>query len=506
MSFLGIDIGTSGCKSGIISDNGELLAYSYQEYNHYFPQAGWAELNVVEVWEKVKQTIKAVTRSPVKDPIKALAVISMGEAMVPVNKDREILGPSILIYDTRGETYTQKLNESLPNDYLYPKTGNTFGGFFSMTKLMWIKEKQPELYERADYFLPWTSFISFMLGADPVVDFSLANRTLLFDINKESWSDELLTISKLDREKLPETLPAGSIIGQVSHKIAQSMELPAGIPIVLGAHDQCANAVGCGVIHKGQAMLGMGSFICLLPVSTEKLQSHLAIPLGVNTEHHAVPGHFVSFIYNQGGSVVKWFRDTFAEFERQSYEKNGKNIYTKLFSEIPDTPGNMAMLPYFTNNGLPDFYPNTSGVMTGLRLETTRGEILQGIIESIMFDLKKTMDPLAKIGLDVKVIIAVGGGSKSEKWVQISADILGCPIHRPHVSEAGILGAAIIAGVGCESFINYTEAASVMVQSGDTFFPDSVKQAIFQKKYLTHKNLREKLSGFLDDLSHTHEV
>jgi len=503
MSFLGIDTGTTGCKSGIFSETGELLAFSYQEYDHAFPKPGWAELDPIEVWEKVKQTIKSVMRAPGIDTVKALAVTSMGEAMVPVNKNREILGPSILIYDNRGEAYTESLKNSLSNDYLYPKTGNTFGGHFSMTKLMWIKENQPNLYGQADYFLPWTSFISFMLGAEPIVDFSLANRTLLFDINKESWSDELLSIAELDRDKLPETQPAGTVIGKVSTTIAQKLELPAGIPIVLGSHDQCTNAIGCGVIDQGQAMLSMGTFICLMPVYDMKHQSQLAVPLGINTEHHAVPDHFVSFIYNQGGSVVKWFRDTFADAEHQCFEDEGRDIYSKLFSEIPDSPGKLMMLPYFTSTGLPDFSPHTSGVMTGLRLETTRGEILQGIVESIMFDLKTTVEPLGEIYPELNNIIAVGGGSKSEKWVQICADILGSPIHRPRVSEAGVLGAAIIAGVGFGGFQSYTQATSDMVKIADTFYPDPLQQSVYQKKFETYGELREKLQGFLENLSQT---
>jgi len=501
MSLLGIDVGTTGCKAGIFSESGEMLALAYREYDPRNPRPDWAELDAAEVWTKVKQTISAVTQTPGITPIQALAVSTMGEAMVPVSKEREILGPSILIYDSRGQAYTQDLRRVLPDETLYPKTGNTFGFFFSMVKLMWVKENEPDLYARTDFFLPWTSFISFMLGADPVVDYALANRTLLFDINARTWSDALLEVSGIDREKLPETRQAGTVIGQVSADIAKELHLTPGLPIVMGTHDQCANAVGCGAIDAGQAMLGMGTFTTLVPVFTEKYDPQLAIPLGVNTEHHAVPDRFVSFIYNQGGSVVKWFRDTFAANDKKVYENRGEDIYVQLFSEIPESISSLILLPYFTTTGLPDFSPHTSGVITGLHLTSSRGEILQGIIESILFDLKMTIEPLREMGLDLTEYIAVGGGSKSDRWVQTCADIFGSPIRRPFVTEAGVLGSAMIAGVGSGIFRDYGSAVRDMVRMGDQFTPNLKKGVFYHWKYEKFLDLRNRLTPLLEDLS-----
>ncbi len=501
MSLLGIDIGTTGCKSAVFSEEGELLALAYEEYDHHSPQPGWAELDSVEVWEKTKSTITQVTHTPGIGSIDALAVTSLGEAMVPVTKEREILGSSILNYDIRGQDYANALKDLLPNETVYPITGVNFSYLFSMTKMMWIKNHQPDLYEKADFFLPWSAFISFMLGGDPVVDFSTASRTYLFDINKEDWSDDLLALSGLDRAKLPLTVQAGRIIGQVSDSISALLNLPKGLPIVIGAHDQCANAVGSGVINDGQVMLGMGTFTCAVPVFSQRYQTAKAIQLGVNTEHHAVPRHFVSFIYNQGGSVVKWFRDTFAGLDARNCQAQGDEIYEHLFNEMPSEPGNLVMLPYFSISGLPELTGETSGIIAGLRLTTQRGEILKGIVESIILDLRMTLGSLSEVGLGMEEVVTVGGGSKSDAWMQICADILGCPMRRTRVVESGTLGSAITAGVGSGIYSDYHEAVRRTVAMGEYFEPINANQAVYDQKFGQFIILRERMMNYLGELT-----
>ncbi len=326
MSLLGIDVGTTGCKAAVFSTEGRLLAAAYEEYDIQRPKPGRAELDALKVWQKIKKIISKVVAASASDPVKALAVSSLGEAMVPVTADRQILGPSILNFDARGEEYIESLGRLLDEKRLYQINGNTLGNHYGLTKLKWLKEHQPQLYERADKFLLWESFVSFMLGAEPIVDYSLANRTLLFDIGRASWSEEILNLTGVERSKLPGVAPSGTVIGVVSGRIAAELGLPAQVAIVTGAHDQCACAVGCGVINKGRAVYGMGTFMCITPVFSRRREAGVMIERGLNTEHHAAPGRYVSFIYNQGGSLVKWFRDTFAVAERRQAAERGQDI------------------------------------------------------------------------------------------------------------------------------------------------------------------------------------
>jgi xylulokinase len=501
MSLLGIDVGTTGCKAAVFSEEGHLLASAYEEYDVQRPKPGWAELDAVEVWAKVKKMISKVVSSSASDPVKALAVSSLGEAMVPVTEDRQVLGPSILNFDARGEEYLESLSSVLDNERLYRINGNTLGNHYSLTKLKWIKEHQTDLYRRAHKLLLWSSFVSFMLGADPVVDYSLANRTLLFDIDRGSWSEELLELARLDRSKLPDTAPSGTVIGTVSDRIADGLGLLPNVSIVTGAHDQCANAVGCGVIKEGRAVYGMGTFICITPVFSQRRAPAMMIERGLNTEHHAVSGQYVSFIYNQGGSLVKWFRDTFAAAERGQAEETGRDIYADLISEIPEGPSGIMILPHFTTTGPPAFISDSCGVIAGLRLETSRGDILKGILEGTTFYLKECVESLPPTGIEIADFRAVGGGSKSDAWIQMCADIMERPFVRPKITEAGALGAAIMAGVGSGVFPSYEVGVEAMVNLERTFEPDPQQQKLYEGRFEKYSRLWPLMEDYLRDLA-----
>jgi xylulokinase len=497
MSLLGIDAGTTGCKAAVFSLDGTLLASAYDEYDVQRPNPGWAELDSEQVWTKIKNVIRQVALAGHSEPITALAVSSMGEAFVPVSAHRHPLGPSLLNFDVRGEAYLPDLSASLTKEQLYGINGNTLGNHYSLTKLMWLRDHEPELWQQTDTFLHWSGFISFMLGGEPAVDFSLANRTLLFDIDRGDWSQDLLDWAGIDRSKLPKAVPSGTVIGTVDSEIAGELGLPAGIQIVAGAHDQCSNAVGCGVVAEGQAVYGMGTFLCTTPVFSSRRDPSTMIARGLNTEHHAVPGSYVSFIYNSGGSIVKWFRDTFAAADRRLALESGRDVYTDLFAEIIPGPGKVLVLPHFDLTGPPDFIGDSYGVIAGLRLETSRAEILKGIIESTAFYLKECIDSLPGTGIEIEGYRAAGGGSKSDIWIQTSADILNRPFIRPAVTEAGALGAAIIAGVGSGTLSTFQDGVDAMVKVDRVFEPNPAHQALYQDRYLLYRQLWPLMAAYL---------
>jgi xylulokinase len=433
--------------------------------------------------------------------IKALSVSSMGEAVVPVSADRKILGPSILNFDERGEEFLPVLKDKLPEDRLYDINGNTLGNHYSLTKLLWIQNHQPDLYAETYKFLHWAAFVSYMLGAETAVDYSLANRTLLFDLQGGDWSQALLDETGLDRKKLPAAVPSGTVIGRVPGHTVADLGLPEGVIIVAGAHDQCANAVGCGVLDAGSAVYGMGTYHCITPVFDAPPAAEKMIPRGLNTEHHAVPGRYVSFLYNQGGSLVKWYRDTFAAAEQRQARKRGRSVYPALFAELPQEPGSVLVLPHFTTTGPPDFIADSAGLIVGLRLDTSRGAILRGIIEGAAYYLKEVVDSLPGTGIDISAFRAAGGGSQSDGWVQTCADIFGKSMTRPVITEAGALGAAIIAGVGAGLFDSYDTAVGEMVQFDRTFEPDPRKHEAYQERYEQYRRIWPLTADFLRGLT-----
>ncbi len=499
--LLGIDAGTTGCKVALFSPEGEMLHTAYREYDVQRPQPGWAELDTTGVWKLVKEAISEVTAQVAAESIRAVAVSSMGEAVVLVAPDRTILGPSLLNFDVRGAEYLDELRDVLDDARLYQINGNTLGNHYTLTKLKWTKQYQPHLYDQAATVLHWSGFIAFMLGAEPAVDYSLANRTLLFDLDQCTWSEELVNQAGLDMAKLPRTVPSGTPIGTVAPAVAAELGLSPKTIIVSGAHDQCANAVGCGVIELGSAVYGMGTYVCITPVFTQRSGSRAMIERGLNTEHHAIPERFVSFIYNHGGSMVKWFRDTFASADHQQAVAAGRDVYPALFAEIPDHPSRVIVLPHFAATGPPEFISDSTGIMAGLQLTTQRGEILKGIIEGMTYYLKGCVDALPPTGITISDYRTVGGGSKSDRWVQICADIMGQPFSRPAITEAGALGAAIMAGVGSGVFSTYAEGVQVMVKLKQRFEPDLEQHKRYAERYELYKPLWPMMSGFLRGLA-----
>ncbi|HQE81372.1 MAG TPA: FGGY family carbohydrate kinase [Candidatus Hydrogenedentes bacterium] len=499
MSFLGIDVGTTGCKTCAFSQDGTLLASAYREYDYSVPRPGWAELDARAVWHEIKDCIAQVSAACARNPISALGVSSLGEATVPVSREREILGPSLLNFDERGAEFLDELAARLDDGRLYRINGNTLGNHYGLTKLLWRQAHQPELWNRTHKFLLWGGFVSYMLGAEAFTDYSLANRTLLFDVNAQAWSDELLAWAGIDPSKLPDTVPSGTVIGRVSASIGHELGLSPSAAIVTGAHDQCSNAVGAGVLGPGDALLGMGTFLCAAPVFERRREPEAMLPHGLNTEHHAVPGRFITFIYNQGGSLLKWYRDTFAAPEHRAAQEAGESVYPRLLAEMPDGPANVTVLPHFTTTGPPEFVSGSSGVMAGLRLETKRGEILRGILEGTVFYLRECLERAHSAGIDVTRFSAVGGGSKSEIWLQMTADILKTPLVRPKQTEAGALGAAMLAAVGTSAFASLEEAVEAMVTPGRAFEPRPEVSEQYESRFERYKMLwplmREYLQG-----------
>jgi len=496
MSLLGIDIGTTGCKTAAFSEAGLCLATAYREYPMVHPRKGWAELDSAGVWQCVKAAIGEVATKTSNDSVTALSVSSIGEAMTPVSADREILANSILCTDVRGSEYVNALKEEISQDDFFRINANIFGVHYSLPKLCWIRDHQPELWGQADKFLLWGDLIAYMLGGDPMTSFSHASRTLLFDIRRETWAPRLLEFSKIDDAKLPEPVPSGTAAGTVAASIASELGLGKGVKIIVGGHDQCCNALGAGIVTAGKAVCGVGTLECITPVYDHIPDAQAMLAGGLNVEHHVLPGLYVSFVFNQSGLLVRWFRDTFAAADAKLLT-DASDIYDVLASEMPTEPTKLFTLPYFELTGPPEFVRDASGVITGLRTTTTRGEILKSIMESATYFLAEAIGPLKGLGIDTSEFVATGGGAKSDSWLQIKADIFGVPFVRPRITECAALGAAILAGSGTKRFTDHQQAVSQFVARDRVFEPDPHRRAIYAERLAQYRKLFPLLRQFL---------
>jgi len=498
MSLLGIDVGTTGCKAGVIDAEGRLLALAYREYETLHPQPGWAEFDSRLVWEQVKAVIAEAAHASQNDPIAALCVTSCGEAMTPVSADRQILGNCILGHDGRGEEYAAALAVDPGRERLHQINGNILGAAYSAPKLAWLRDHCPDAFERADKFMLWGGLVGFLLGGEATADTSLANRTLLLDIHSCDWSAELLQAAGIPASKLPRVVPPGTVTGQVDPALVRQLGLPDRVKIVAGGHDQCCTALGVGVVEQGQATYSIGTYICITPAYKNPPPSPVMLQNGLNVEHHVVPGLFVSFLYNlSGGAVLRWARDTLAAREKAEAAAQGLDVYNQLMAEMPESPTSLMVLPHFAPCGPPSFEANTSGVILGLKLETSRGELIKGLLEGVTYYFKEGLDLVSQAGLDIGEFRATGGGSKSDAWLQITADILGQPIGRVEVSECGVLGAAILAGVGIGQFSSAAETARRFVRVTRFFEPSSSRHALYLERMTRYKELYPLLKDYL---------
>ena len=496
MSLLGLDIGTSVCKGAAYSLEGEMLAYSFREYPTLHPQPGWAELDSRQVWSAIQEVIADLARKTSHDPVSALSMSTMGEAMVPVSADRKILGNSIVYMDNRGTEFLGELEDGIGQERFYEINPNMLGHQYSLPKLKWIQAHQPELYEKADKFLLWSDFTAFMLGAEPLISYSHANRTLLFDIRQEQWSAELLALTGIDQDLLSKPIASGTIAGTLNRKMAETLGLTPGIPLVVGGHDQCCNALGAGIYEAGKAVCGIGTIECITSVYDRIPDLSRMFQSGLSVEHHVLPGLYVSFISNQAGSLIKWFRNTFASAEFQSWSQEG-DIYDMLSSEMPSDPTELLMLPYFEPTGTPNTISDASGAILGLKSSTTRGEILKSFMECETLYFLESLLTLKELGVDTSEFTATGGGAKSDVWLQIKSDIFGVPFIRPKVVESGTLGAAMLAGIGTGVLTDVREALACFVKEDARFEPNMRHHAVYREKYQKYCQLYPSLKHLL---------
>lgn len=497
MSLLGIDIGTTQCKAAALSVDGATLASAAREYRLLHPAPGWSEFDARDVWNQVRAVIREVVSATRHDPVTALCFSAMGEAVVPVSRSREILGPSIPSSDPRGAEFAEALRRDFGQEAFYRINPNLLGPQYSLPKILWTREHQPELFRKTELFLLWSDLAGFMLGGEPVCNNSHANRTLLFDLDANDWSDKLLGWAGLDRRRFGRIVPGGSVVGTVADAAAAELGLPKGVALVAGGHDQCPNALGCGCITAGTAVCGIGTYECLCPVFHKPADPLAMLKLKLNIEHHVLPDLYVAFLFNQSGSLIKWFRDTFAVAESAA----GGDVYARLNAELPAEPTRLLVLPHFDPPPWPEYIPDTAGGIIGLKSDTSRGEILKAIMEGATFHFVEGIESLRTLGVDTAEFIASGGGARSDAWLQIKADIFGVPFVRLRTSEGGVTGAAMLAGLATGVYRTPADAVAAHVKRDRVFDPDARRHGIYRERAHAYRQLYPALRNVLHDLT-----
>lgn len=497
MSYLGIDIGTTGCKAAVFDECGRQIASAYREYPVLSPERGWAELDSRRVCDDCLAVISEAARASGSDPVRGLAVSSQGEAFTPVDADGEYLGNAMVSSDARAARIAAQWSESFGREKLYRITGHTAHPMFTLFKLIWLRDNRPDVWGRAAAFHCFEDLLHLRLGVEPAMSWPLAGRTMLFDVREHRWDSGILNAAGIDPSRLPRVLPAGEVVGAIRADTARELGLVEGAIVVAGGHDQPCGALGAGVIDPGTAVYGAGTVDCITPAFSSPVMGPKLFANNLCTYDYTVKGMYTTVAFSlTGGNLLNWFRDEVGHPD--IWRSPGANAYEILMDSMPDQPTDLLALPYFTPSGTPRFDVVTPGAIVGLRLTTRRGEILRALLEGVALEMRSNVAILEDSGVSVNELIAIGGGARSLKWLQLRADVLGKPIKRAAVTEAGCLGAAALARAA-DTGENVREIARGWARITDEVRPRAAVAEVYDRRFSRYMRLYSSIKALTED-------
>jgi xylulokinase len=446
-NYLGIDIGTSGCKAVVFDDMGQQLSSSYRDYNIISKHPGWAELDTDEVMDKCFDVIREASAAAGPGSVKGIGISSQGEAFTLIDKKGRALCNALVSSDIRANDLIIPWTKDFGEEKLYNITGHTPYPMFSLFKLLWVRNNDPETWSSADRILCFEDLLQYRLGiTNPSMGWPLAGRTMLFDVVTHRWDTTILDRIGLNAGKLSKPLRSGTLAGFVSGDIAKSLNLSTNTFIVTGGHDQTCSGLGAGAVDPGIAVYSSGTVECITPAFSRPVFTDELRKSNLCTYDHTAPGMYATVAFSlTGGNILKWFRDQFGAPEIEEAKRLKCDPYELLMNELPDEPSRLMVMPYFTPSGTPYFDVNVKGTILGLDMSVTRMEILKALLEGVAFEIKLNLEILKQSGYEVKELRIIGGGSKSLKHVQLKADVAGMPITILDVAEAGCMGVAMLA-------------------------------------------------------------
>ncbi len=487
--YCALDLGTTGCRTIVFDENGKEISRHYEEWDSYFPTPVMVEQDANNWWNALKTTIKvALKKGRVKSKnVKSVAITNQRETIVPVDINGNPLHNAIVWQDRRTNEECDFIKKTVGLDTIYAKTGLTIDPYFSSSKIMWIKNHKPEIYKNTHKFMLVHDFIAMKLTGKWMTDYSNASRTMLFNINDLKWDEGIASKLELDLDKMPEAVASGTAIGPITSK---ETAFDNHTIVIAGGGDQQCAALGVGVSQPGRikCTTGTGSFIL------GYLESPKFDPKNrVLCSCHAVPGAWVqeASIFTTG-SAYRWARDVICAGEVQEAKQreiDPYNIMNQLAMTSPVGSNGLLFIPHMVGAGAPHWNPNARGVFLGLALGHERKDLLRSILEGVGYEVKKNIEVFQELGSIITELRVTGGGSRSNIWNQIMADILNIPCGRGELEESTAVGAAILASYGVGDYKDIVDAAENIAIMSKKWTPNPESTEKYQKLYLTTKKL-----------------
>jgi xylulokinase len=481
MNFLGIDIGTGGSRAVVIDEAGQILASATVGHEEFAsPEIGWAEQNPDDWWRASAAAVRAVLETVSADTIAAVSFSGQMHGSVFLDEGDRVVRPALLWCDQRTEKQCREITEKIGKERLIELVSNPAVTGFTLPKILWLRENEPQQFEKVRAVLLPKDYIRLRLSGDKASDVADSSGTLLFDVQNRKWSDEMLAAFALDKGLFPKVYESTEVTGKVSAEGARETGLIEGTPVVAGAGDNAAGAIGMGIVRAGMLSATIGTSGVIFAVTDSP---KLDLKGRIHTLCHAIPGRW----HNTGvtlaaGLSFKWFRENFGD---------GKS-YDELVGEAERVPGGsdgLIWLPYLMGERTPHLDANARAAFVGLTASHTHAHAVRAILEGVAFSLKDSIEIFGELGAHAESIRLGGGGAKSALWQQIQADVYGQTVETIEAEEGAAFGAAILAGVGAGFWQTVDEACEATIKTARRIEPNPDAVKILERNYEAYKLL-----------------
>ena len=482
MQYLSIDVGTTGCKCQLFSQEGEILKYLFQEYD-FKRIDGNNYVDVDGVWEHVQKMIAEVAK---EYEISSVCISSLGESFVLLDKADNVLFYPMLYTDARGEVEAQEIVGVLGEEKAFSVTGVIPHSMYSISKLLWIKKNCKDAYAKADKVLLVGEYIGYLLTGKRVIDYGLAARTGAFDIEKKCFSEEVLNALDVPMSLFSQPKPTGTVVGEIQKPLCEKLGVKGDPVLVLGSHDQICTALGAGVLKEGDAVDGMGTVECITTLFKGKTDNVEMGRQGYPCVPYAVEGLYCTYILNLScGSTVNWLRKKIMH----GYTGGEKDFFTYIEKGMEKGPTGVLTLPYFGGASTPFQDLNAKGVIVNLTTETSDSTLYKSLMEGTAMEMRLNADVVGRYAITVENVVATGGGANSETWLQIKSDIQNIPVKALRSSEGGLCGCAMLQAVALGGAKDLEEARGIFVRYAKEFIPNAENHSAYEEQYKKYKKL-----------------
>ncbi len=502
--ILGVDIGTSGTKTVLFSEDGVPVSSATYEYPLYTPRNGYAEQEPLDWWNAVVNGIRQVIEDSGAAPvdIKGIGLSGQMHGLVMLDGDNRVIRRSIIWCDQRTANEVKEITDKVGAERLIDITANPAITGFTAAKIMWVKNNEPQNYEKCRHILLPKDYIRFMLTGEYATEVSDASGMQLLDIPNRCWSDEVLDKLGIDKSLLAKVYESPEITGKVTKQVADLTGLAEGTIVVGGAGDNAAAAVGTGVVEDGKAFTTIGSSGVVFAHTSDISIDNKG---RVHTFCCAVPNCWhVMGVTQSAGLSLKWFRDNLCWSEMETALNMGVDPYyltDKAAMEVPIGANKLLYMPYLNGERTPHLDPNCRGAFVGLSTMHKKKDMIRAVMEGVSYSLRDCVEVMREMKINVTDMMACGGGGSSPLWRQMLADLYACPVKTTQNKEGPALGVALLAAVGAGIYSTVPEACKAVILPDKIQNPVEENTSEYEKIYAVYKKLYPAMKSCFDEIA-----